>query len=248
MTDAVPVVMASVVENPPAYAPGMEPTPPSQSTVAQSQTQQPSPQVAASSSTTRPGANKPSITTTTTTTYIPAAAGAAATATTGGVAASTTNTASAAPPPAGKVSLPGLSQKASSIVCPYCNQQGVTRTRSQIDCCTVVGVIVMILVFWPLFWLPFVCPCCMTTEHYCPRCHRKVGRFVSEFMGPKKERSCDNDISLYHLLFPNRLELLLHAIAKSTPSRFWPYVVVILESSWRRHRRDAVNVILLIGW
>lgn len=81
----------------------------------------------------------------------------------------------AAPPrPSGTTYVPGLSMKSARVTCPYCREQAVTNTKSQIDCCTIIGVIVMILVFWPLFWIPFICPCCKTTEHYCSRCHRKV--------------------------------------------------------------------------
>ena len=73
-----------------------------------------------------------------------------------------------------KIGLRGLTGKSTYITCPHCNHRNFTRTRNLIDCCTVVGVVVMLFVFWPLFWLPFVCPCCMSTEHYCSQCHRKV--------------------------------------------------------------------------
>jgi len=97
----------------------------------------------------------------------------------------TTTTTYTVPPPAAgsnvnpsgpsKTQLPGLTMNQARINCPHCQQDSVTNTRGQVDCCTIVGVVVMVFVFWPLFWLPFVLPCCKTTEHYCSKCHRKVG-------------------------------------------------------------------------
>jgi hypothetical protein len=52
-----------------------------------------------------------------------------------------------------------------NINCPYCQQSAVTRTRSQIDCFTITMIVILILLFWPLFWVPLVVPGCKTTEH-----------------------------------------------------------------------------------
>mmetsp|Transcript_11847 Transcript_11847/g.17405 ORF Transcript_11847/g.17405 Transcript_11847/m.17405 type:complete len:152 (-) Transcript_11847:101-556(-) len=71
--------------------------------------------------------------------------------------------------------LPGMGRSPASIVCPYCQQGSITKVREQVDGVTIVAVIVLLLVFWPLFWLPLCMPSCKATEHYCGNCQRKVG-------------------------------------------------------------------------
>jgi hypothetical protein len=44
------------------------------------------------------------------------------------------------------------------ITCPYCNQTDVTKTRSQFGVCTIISVVVLLICFFPLFWVPFICP------------------------------------------------------------------------------------------
>ncbi len=44
------------------------------------------------------------------------------------------------------------------VTCPYCNQTDITKTRSQVGLCTIISVIVLIFCFFPLFWIPFICP------------------------------------------------------------------------------------------
>ena len=44
------------------------------------------------------------------------------------------------------------------ITCPYCNQTEVTKTRSQFGVCTIISVVVLVICFFPLFWVPFICP------------------------------------------------------------------------------------------
>lgn len=44
------------------------------------------------------------------------------------------------------------------VTCPYCNQTDVTRTRSQFGVCTIISVVVLLFCFFPLFWVPFICP------------------------------------------------------------------------------------------
>ena len=69
-----------------------------------------------------------------------------------------------------------LHSNPAKITCPYCKHQGVTRTSEMIDTMTIVAVIVLLLLFWPLFWLPLCMPGCKATEHYCANCNRVVGK------------------------------------------------------------------------
>ena len=53
----------------------------------------------------------------------------------------------------GPVSLPGLGKDPKRITCPYCQQSTVTNVSNEIDACTIVAVVVLLLVFWPVFWI-----------------------------------------------------------------------------------------------
>jgi hypothetical protein len=42
--------------------------------------------------------------------------------------------------------------------CPHCAVDAVAHPRSQIDDCTVITAVLLLFVFWPVFWIPFVVP------------------------------------------------------------------------------------------
>ena len=94
-------------------------------------------------------------TTTTATTYIPPPAGVPVTTT--------------APP------LMNVGVDPMKMRCPHCHQDMLTKTKHQTDAHTVLAVVLLIIFFWPLFWLPFICPACKKNEHYCGLCGMKVG-------------------------------------------------------------------------
>lgn len=79
------------------------------------------------------------------------------------------------PAPGAAVQLPGLSKEPTSVTCPNCGHQGTTTTQYAIDACTIISVILLILLFWPLFWIPFVGTCCKSANHFCRNCHTKLG-------------------------------------------------------------------------
>ncbi|KAL7478765.1 hypothetical protein ACHAW6_004522 [Cyclotella cf. meneghiniana] len=67
-----------------------------------------------------------------------------------------------------------------SLPCPYCSHAGVTKTTQNYGDCTWIGVIIMLLVCFPLFWVPFVCSSCMDTKHHCRNCGRQLGESRAE--------------------------------------------------------------------
>jgi hypothetical protein len=83
------------------------------------------------------------------------------------------------PPPGQQYShgtmLAGLGRSSVPIQCPHCHQNTRTIVSSTIDCFTISMCILLLICFWPLFWLPFVIPDCKTTDHNCASCGRKVG-------------------------------------------------------------------------
>lgn len=68
-----------------------------------------------------------------------------------------------------------LGSNASSVTCPYCQHTGLTRTNQQCGECTWISAIILVLFCFPLAWIPFVCPSCYDTEHYCRQCGKVIG-------------------------------------------------------------------------
>ena len=59
----------------------------------------------------------------------------------------------ATPVSTGPVNMHGLGKDPKRITCPYCQQSAVTNTSDEIDACTIIAVVVLLLLFWPLFWI-----------------------------------------------------------------------------------------------
>jgi hypothetical protein len=60
--------------------------------------------------------------------------------------------------------------------CPHCRAVNVpTLTRTFPSAVTWLAVLVMLIIFWPLFWLPLVVDQCRHTTHVCTICHNEVG-------------------------------------------------------------------------
>lgn len=72
-----------------------------------------------------------------------------------------------------------LGRDPAGMKCPYCSTQMVTRTRNRVDGITMLAFIILLFIFWPLCWLPFCIPSCKSTDHYCTKCNRKVGKAES---------------------------------------------------------------------
>jgi hypothetical protein len=70
-----------------------------------------------------------------------------------------------------------LGRNPTGLQCPYCGRQSVTTVQDIIGVGTVVAVIVIAILFWPLCWLPFCVPSCKRTTHYCGHmeCRSKIG-------------------------------------------------------------------------
>ena len=44
------------------------------------------------------------------------------------------------------------------ITCRHCNHTGITETNSSHGACTFISTFALVFLFFPLFWLPFICP------------------------------------------------------------------------------------------
>lgn len=116
----------------------------------------------------------------TTTDYIPNTTAAAAPTTAAAPAAATTAHPQHHHPPRRD-----LGSQASSVTCPYCQHTGLTRTGQQCGECTWISAIILVLFCLPLAWIPFVCPSCYDTEHFCRNCGRVVGRSKADCCNKK---------------------------------------------------------------
>jgi hypothetical protein len=90
-----------------------------------------------------------------------------------------------APPPPPKRSSPGhtiLLQRAlprHPTVLPICSNCQMspcpTRVRTAPSFVTCVLAVILLLVFWPICWLPFVMDTTKKTDHFCKACNAQVG-------------------------------------------------------------------------
>jgi hypothetical protein len=60
--------------------------------------------------------------------------------------------------------------------CPNCGvAHSRTRTRTYPNIFTWIMCLVLLLLFWPLCWVPLVCDVFKQTDHFCNSCNTKVG-------------------------------------------------------------------------
>jgi len=78
--------------------------------------------------------------------------------------------------------------------CPKCfHENGRTRTRTYPSMLTWISVLVLLLLFWPLAWLPLVWDKMKTTEHMCVKCNSIVGRVEPFTVVARREGSSGGD-------------------------------------------------------
>jgi hypothetical protein len=80
------------------------------------------------------------------------------------------------PAPASSILYGSLGRSSVAVQCPFCRAQTVTRTRNQIDGVTIIAIMVVLFLFWPLFWIPLCMPSCKSTNHFCTKCHQKISK------------------------------------------------------------------------
>ncbi|XP_067931623.1 lipopolysaccharide-induced tumor necrosis factor-alpha factor homolog [Watersipora subatra] len=70
-----------------------------------------------------------------------------------------------------------LGEHPTTMVCPHCQAQMVTRLDYEVGLLTwlIVGVLFIVLL-WPCCLIPFCVPACKDVIHYCSNCNRQVGR------------------------------------------------------------------------
>ena len=66
------------------------------------------------------------------------------------------------------------------FTCPYCSHNDWTKTRRVCGKGSWIKCGILTVFFFPLFWVPLLCPSCKDTKHYCKNCGRVVGKSKSE--------------------------------------------------------------------
>jgi hypothetical protein len=60
--------------------------------------------------------------------------------------------------------------------CPNCHQGSRTRIETFPTCQSWLLAGILLVVFWPVFWIPLVVDTCKQTNHHCVSCGAKVGQ------------------------------------------------------------------------
>lgn len=58
--------------------------------------------------------------------------------------------------------------------CPSCSQSSRTKVRTFPHIATWVACIILLILFWPICWIPLICDIFKQTDHYCSTCGTKV--------------------------------------------------------------------------
>lgn len=79
---------------------------------------------------------------------------------------------------------PRLGRRPVNHVCQFCGHTGPTYVKEKLGTCAIIGIVVLVVCFWPLFWLPLVMESCKDKQHICTNCQREVSLLSSRgFLG-----------------------------------------------------------------
>ena len=70
-----------------------------------------------------------------------------------------------------------LGRQPYGLQCPHCHRETITIIEDRIGIGTIIGTVIIAILFWPLCWLPFCVPACKRTYHFCGHeaCGKKIG-------------------------------------------------------------------------
>lgn len=88
----------------------------------------------------------------------------------------------AAPPPV----TPHMGRLPSTHTCQYCQHTGPTYVKEKFGTCAIIAIVVLVVCFWPLFFLPLIMPSCKDKQHICANCQRVVRHDGRDMLLPIK--------------------------------------------------------------
>ncbi|CAA9997533.1 unnamed protein product [Nesidiocoris tenuis] len=81
------------------------------------------------------------------------------------------------PPPMPQVIHTSFGPEPQPLVCPHCQSQVTTRVNVQPTTKTHLAALIICLLCFPCFFVPYCCDSCQSTNHYCPRCNVFLGTY-----------------------------------------------------------------------
>lgn len=78
--------------------------------------------------------------------------------------------------PVGPMADNSLGRHSQTVECPWCHAVVNTQIKRRIGYKAGGAAVAAAIIAWPLFWVPLVIPGLHRKTHYCPQCHRKIGR------------------------------------------------------------------------
>ncbi|CAD8207378.1 unnamed protein product [Paramecium pentaurelia] len=66
-------------------------------------------------------------------------------------------------------------EQPTKVFCQKCQKQVITRIEKQYGCGALIVTFLILMIFWPLFWIPCFVSECRDIIHYCPSCEEVIG-------------------------------------------------------------------------
>ncbi|KAF4743155.1 hypothetical protein FOZ63_000453 [Perkinsus olseni] len=84
--------------------------------------------------------------------------------------------------PLAPVATPALGHSPDLVPCGHCGHEGLTIVEHRNSCGTYICSCLLLLLFFPVFWVPFFCHNCQEANHVCAACGEQVGKkvFITE--------------------------------------------------------------------
>lgn len=73
---------------------------------------------------------------------------------------------------------PRMGRLSTTHTCQFCQHTGPTYVKEKFGTCAIIAIVVLVLCFWPLFFLPLIMPSCKDKEHICTNCQRVVSDVI----------------------------------------------------------------------
>ncbi|XP_069355545.1 lipopolysaccharide-induced tumor necrosis factor-alpha factor homolog isoform X1 [Maniola hyperantus] len=77
-----------------------------------------------------------------------------------------------------KMNIAAVGPKASSLVCPSCRANVVTRVEHKATTKThIIALVLCLFLCWPCICIPYCMDSCQNADHYCPSCNAYLGTY-----------------------------------------------------------------------
>lgn len=70
-----------------------------------------------------------------------------------------------------------------NVQCPHCSSFVLTTTSYSPGALTWILFVILLIIFWPICWIPFLIKECKDVVHTCPACNSRIGRYSRLHIG-----------------------------------------------------------------